>query len=247
MSKNLALALGLLASQAFAVLPEYDNEIADFTSDGCSMIYDSPAYIDCCKIHDYAYWQGGPEVLKEKADSDFAACVEKGTRSSQLAGLFQRGVEIGGHPQWNRSFRWGYGWKYNKGFAPLSKREQDLVTSKALTEDQVLATPITDDKNKALAYPSINNDYCVDEAVLLLKKHLGASRSPIQAYAYNASEFYYTPVNNRYYELTHSSCETPVKFVVGKNKQNHCKRMSAKVMQDSIFIKEIIGLENCRQ
>ncbi|MEE2671972.1 MAG: hypothetical protein VYA54_09685 [Bdellovibrionota bacterium] len=246
MSKKLALALSLIVSQAFAILPEYDNEIADFTSDGCSMIYDSPAYIDCCKIHDYAYWQGGPEVLKEKADSDFSACVEKGTRSSTLAGLFQRGVEIGGHPQWNRSFRWGYGWKYNKGFAPLSKREQGLVIDKALTVDQVLATPKTDDKNKALPYPSKNNDYCLDEAVLLLKKHLGESDSPTKAYVYKAIEVQNKAISDRYYELTHSKCENPVKFSVGEKRENYCTRLRAGVMQDSTFIKEITGLKDCQ-
>ena len=57
-------------------------ELADFTSDGCSLFADGTfenpeLWKECCIRHDIAYWRGGTEKEREKADLVFKSCIEK--------------------------------------------------------------------------------------------------------------------------------------------------------------------------
>ena len=68
---------------------ESKMELADFTSDGCSLFINSTfanpdLWEDCCTLHDMAYWRGGTEeeeaggsclqVLRGKENREFRAC-----------------------------------------------------------------------------------------------------------------------------------------------------------------------------
>ena len=72
-------------------------ELADFTSDGCSLFIDGTfenpeLWKECCLKHDIAYWQGGTKEQREQADLDFKNCVEKKTGDSTLAYLMYEAV-----------------------------------------------------------------------------------------------------------------------------------------------------------
>lgn len=59
--------------------------MSEFNSDGCSgvthqlwqLIYqkDQPPWCDCCKIHDWAYYNGGTSLDRARADADLFACI----------------------------------------------------------------------------------------------------------------------------------------------------------------------------
>jgi hypothetical protein len=119
------LILFTLASSAFA------GELKPFTTDGCSDFPNgTPKHQDlwltCCIEHDLAYWMGGTYKERLEADKELKACVEK-VGEPAIAKLMMAGVRVGGTPFLPTSFRWGYGWKYSRGYKPLTKEEREQV------------------------------------------------------------------------------------------------------------------------
>ena len=110
-------------------------ELADFTSDGCSLFingtFEKPElWKECCFIHDKAYWRGGTEEERKQADLSFKACVEKKTGDPILANLMYEAVRVGGEPYFPTWYRWGYGWPLGRGYKALSDEEEKLVQQK---------------------------------------------------------------------------------------------------------------------
>ena len=110
-------------------------ELADFTSDGCSLFVDGTfenpeLWKECCTRHDIAYWRGGTEKEREKADLVFKSCIEKKTGNSELAELMYKAVRTGGEPYFPTWYRWGYGWPIGRGYTALSPAEEQMVKSK---------------------------------------------------------------------------------------------------------------------
>ena len=108
------------------------HTLKPFHSDGCSLFPDQNIitqkdWSDCCLQHDIAYWQGGTKAQRAAADSVLRVCVLKKTGSKKLADLMYKGVRIGGSPNFPTWYRWGYGWNYMRGYAPLTKEELRLV------------------------------------------------------------------------------------------------------------------------
>jgi len=143
-NRSVALAGAVAASlvlAACAQTPRAQESIAAFTTDGCSLFpnrsFDSKKdWCDCCVVHDLAYWRGGTPDERLAADQKLKACVEERTASPLLAALMYAGVRIGGTPHLNTSFRWGYGWSFGRGYAPLSPAD---VAAAAEREAQYLA------------------------------------------------------------------------------------------------------------
>lgn len=81
-----------------------------FTTDGCSMWPDSD-WVQCCVVHDRAYWCGGPFGERVAADRELQRCVE-GSGHGFVAFLMRGGVFVGGAQLLRTPFRWGYGWPY---------------------------------------------------------------------------------------------------------------------------------------
>ena len=103
-----------------------------FKSDGCSLfpdgsLFERDAWCECCVQHDIAYWQGGSLEQKQEADSELKACVIAATDNELLAETMYQGVKYGGHPIFPNWYRWGYGWPYGRGFAPLNEEEVKQV------------------------------------------------------------------------------------------------------------------------
>ncbi|MCF7969752.1 MAG: hypothetical protein K9L22_01115 [Methylococcaceae bacterium] len=110
-------------------------ELADFSSDGCSQFPDGTfaqqdLWCDCCITHDIAYWQGGSRQQKKQADAALRQCVLQKTDNSLLADTMYYGVTLGGSPVFPVWYRWGYGWRYGRGFQSLNQYEQQQVTDK---------------------------------------------------------------------------------------------------------------------
>jgi hypothetical protein len=107
----------------------------DFTSDGCSLfpdgnLQDRARWCDCCFTHDIAYWQGGSRDDRKLADERLRECVVKRTGNDALAELMYAGVRSGGNPAFPTWYRWGYGWKYGRGYAELNEQEKQQVRKK---------------------------------------------------------------------------------------------------------------------
>lgn len=134
--------------QAFAL----DNEINEFTSDGCSMspdgFMDRPNdFISCCVKHDIAYWHGGTSLERQQADEDLKQCLIS-RDYPRIAIVYFWGVRFGGSNKFKTSYRWGYGWVKNRPYGALNKGEQNLVRRKLsevnwVTLYQKLYTPFS--------------------------------------------------------------------------------------------------------
>lgn len=103
--------------------------INDFWSDGCTLfpdgnLKDRTLWCDCCFNHDIAYWRGGSEDERKEADKTLRACVLSRTGNAALAETMYEGVRVGGSPAFPAWYRWGYGWKYGRGYMPLTAEEQ---------------------------------------------------------------------------------------------------------------------------
>ena len=110
-------------------------QLADFTSDGCSLFIngtfeDPELWKECCHKHDLAYWRGGTEEERNQADLAFKECVLKKTGNAELAEIMYQAVRVGGSPYFPTWYRWGYGWPVGRGYQKLSEQELSLVDQK---------------------------------------------------------------------------------------------------------------------
>ena len=124
--KAMTLAVLLLAGTSTLA-----NDLAMFSTDGCSAfpegsLEEAERWQDCCIAHDLAYWAGGSYADRSGADEALAECVAD-TGEPAIAKLMLAGVRAGGSPFWPTTFRWGYGWRYWRGYAPLTDAEKELV------------------------------------------------------------------------------------------------------------------------
>tara|TARA_Y100000768_G_scaffold388943_1_gene389024 strand:- start:1417 stop:1956 length:540 start_codon:yes stop_codon:yes gene_type:complete len=114
---------------------DISQQLKPFISDGCSLwpegtAQDRSLWLECCVFHDLKYWRGGTQGEKNLADKEFKQCIaEKGY--TQLASLMEFGVEVGGSPRYATSFKWGYGWTYDRGYVPLTPKEKKYLRTLA--------------------------------------------------------------------------------------------------------------------
>jgi hypothetical protein len=93
---------------------EKDPPPKPFTSDGCSMWFDSWKGISlysACFVHDLKYWAGYPNENVERlvADAELMIDVARLLDSTEMAETMFHGVRVGGHEIFKRSFSWGFG------------------------------------------------------------------------------------------------------------------------------------------
>ncbi len=77
-----------------------------------------------------AYWRGGSKEERKAADKALRACVLARTGNSALATTMYDGVRVGGSPVFPAWYRWGYGWKYGRGYQALTEAEQKQAAEK---------------------------------------------------------------------------------------------------------------------
>jgi hypothetical protein len=101
-------------------LPELWAKIArdpppqPFQSDGCSLWFDTWEGEDlypACFLHDLKYWAGypGEDVDRLIADAELMVDVARLLHDTVMAEIMFRGVRVGGHERFKRSFSWGFG------------------------------------------------------------------------------------------------------------------------------------------
>ncbi len=108
------------------------GDLKPFTTDGCSVFPEGTPeqqslWAECCISHDLAYWKGGTHDERLFADKGLETCVAK-LGQPEIAKLMLAGVRVGGTPYLPTSYRWGYGWPYQRGYQALSESELDQVT-----------------------------------------------------------------------------------------------------------------------
>ena len=108
-------------------------ELSPFATDGCSAFPDGTfeqqaLWLDCCVVHDLAYWQGGTREQRSEADEALAECVDS-VGEPAIAKLMLAGVRVGGTPYLPTRFRWGYGWPFTRGYAPLTEAELEQISA----------------------------------------------------------------------------------------------------------------------
>jgi hypothetical protein len=93
-----------------------DNEppAQPFQSDGCSLWLDTwqgVSIYPACFLHDLKYWAGypGEDVARLIADAELLIDVARLLEDTVMAEVMFRGVRVGGHEAFNRSFSWGFG------------------------------------------------------------------------------------------------------------------------------------------
>ena len=124
--KMIAL-LFLLTSTGCAAQPR----LRPFSTDGCTMFPNGvpkhdDLWLDCCVKHDHKYWMGGTRAERLKADVELRDCVAA-VGDSESAELMLKGVRVGGTPYLPTGWRWGYGWRYFRGYKPLTDGEKKLI------------------------------------------------------------------------------------------------------------------------
>lgn len=120
------------------------DDLKPFTSDGCSLFPDgslseNTLWLNCCGDHDLTYWQGGTYDERLKADLALEQCVAR-VGKPYLGKLMLAGVRIGGSPYLPSGFRWGYGWRYPRTYAPLTQSELVAVRNQILRQGLTLPT-----------------------------------------------------------------------------------------------------------
>jgi len=125
-----ALVLLLAAASTAGEAPATD--LADFTSDGCSLfpdgtLKDRDKWCSCCLLHDIDYWAGGTEEDRMRSDERLRDCVRERSGDTTLAETMYLGARAGGHPAFPTGYRWAYGWPFGRGYMPLTGEEQQLV------------------------------------------------------------------------------------------------------------------------
>ncbi|OFZ19747.1 MAG: hypothetical protein A2X94_16615 [Bdellovibrionales bacterium GWB1_55_8] len=111
--------------------PQTPNTLSPFISDGCSSfpdgnLTDKRKWRNCCIEHDIAYWQGGTRSQRLAADTQLRDCVAA-TGEHEIAQAMFAGVRVGGKPNLPTRWRWGYGWKKDNGYGPLTPSQRKQV------------------------------------------------------------------------------------------------------------------------
>lgn len=105
--------------------------LKEFTSDGCSYWPDGTrekpdAWLECCYEHDRDYWLGGTRDQRKMSDLRLKECVKQ-EFADWMGILMLLGVRVGGRPNYDTSYKWGYGWTYERGYIEVSKEELDYA------------------------------------------------------------------------------------------------------------------------
>lgn len=110
------MLVSVSVQQASAQLAPQVNRLKPFTTDGCSVWIDGTVtepylWRHCCVAHDKAYWIGGTNLERNKADEDLLACVSD-VGGKAMGSYMYFFVSTGGGPFLVTPYRWGYGWDF---------------------------------------------------------------------------------------------------------------------------------------
>lgn len=131
----LLLCAGLSLSEPSSIRP--------FTTDECTLVDEGPpedpdAWCHCCVAHDLNYWKGGTWREKELADIQFRRCIAAAGYPDR-ARVMYNAVRIWGGAYLPFVWRWGYGWRYGRGYKELTPSEKIAVERMLMHEETLQA------------------------------------------------------------------------------------------------------------
>ena len=106
--------------------PKQANTLRPYTTDGCSNWLNAN-WIECCVIHDIAYWKGGTEEERDTANDELRKCVGEKAHHHIIGKLMQWGTDLGGTPTSLTTYGWGYGWEHQRAYGPITPEEQKQI------------------------------------------------------------------------------------------------------------------------
>jgi hypothetical protein len=182
------LAVLSLSSSAYAEGVSVSALMHPFTTDGCSSWPDGwpgneTQWRHCCVLHDVRYWMGGTRVERKAADHELGRCIGASDNSqlTKIMGeLMAKGVRVGGEPGLPFTWRWGYGWKVDRGYAPLSDDEKRLVNQ--FLPQHPLAVQVTN-PGILVTIPAQTEDRCEDLVRSEFAKAEGVEPLHVEKYA----------------------------------------------------------------
>lgn len=156
-----------------------ENILRPFTTDGCSTSPDNAwignnSWLNCCVEHDKAYWLGGTAAEKDLADSSLKNCLLDAGMDEIRAEIYYRSVQVGGSAHLPTSWKWGYGWKKPRGYAPVTEadRRQAARFARLLDLPKKIVTPIYK-INEALT----TKNYCKEDLIRRIVAQAGLQSS----------------------------------------------------------------------
>jgi len=208
------------------------NKLVPFTADGCPTFPYSIEYPNqdkwalCCIQHNVAYWKGGSSDDRQDADKQLRACIiEQG--DANAAGLVYVGVRQRDMDLITLTRRWGYGWKINRGYAPLSIDERAQVTQleKEIPTDYRTVKLAPRAKNLLSSRDTLTGNFCVDGVLTFIQEQLHRSVIPMRV------QHELTPVQGGFEEtvkINDQNFEKPYVFTFFTNNKNACTLPASK-------------------
>ncbi len=232
-----------------AATNEMRNILKPFTSDGCSSFpngipfNDENLWLDCCIKHDVHYWRGGTFKERKKADLGLQECITE-KAGNALGEAMYLGVRAGGDTNLPFSWRWGYGWSIDRGYAELNSDEQAQADKlikqipKNLLDMPIVSNSIVPQRS------SLTGDYCLDAAVVLIESKLGHAFRIINQSSQTQEKpsGYWKTLN-----IETDNCPSPFNFTFLLLRKNACKvQIDELTARDRIRLLKIESPKDCR-
>ncbi len=204
----------------------YANELAPFSSDGCSRYAEGTSsntkqWNHCCLQHDVIYWQGGTQQQRRDADEALNQCVAD-TGATFRAFLMWLGVRVGGSAKINTSWSWGYGWNLDRGYGPLEQAEKNQVDQGLAIVPANLNDVVTKHAPTRPQRKSVTGDFCLDSAIGRVYTKLGRPFKITET----SSELHYNSGRwLRSIKIVPNGCGEPFQFSFDLAGKNDCSRV----------------------
>ena len=226
---------------SFASAEEF--KLRPFFTDGCSGVLDADylftgkSYVDCCIVHDIAYWKGGSLEEKERADKVFGQCISE-KLNPFLGSLFEQGVKYGGSASFDFPWRWGYGWYPKRPPGLLSgpdwKQVEALIPQSA--EDLVIPGE-QEEANSTKFHPSLTGNHCLDSIYTYI--------SPMEVLITITDISYKDTKSGSKASVHIEGCDGSIDFFFSADRKSCSSRYSIKSSKPEALYKYIDNTENC--
>lgn len=226
----------------------YHNRLLPFSSDGCSRFpdgipyYNEKKWLHCCIEHDVAYWAGGTQEDRKKADLELRTCVAN-TGEDSIAAAMYSGVRLGGYAHFPTSWKWGYGWVLERAYSQHSVNEKAQIEKlkKEIPSDYnlipIASQPVVPERT------SLTGDYCLDASIQQIEMSLNRTFQILsqKQWTEETSSGWF-----RYINVQTDGCKDPFEFSFHILRKNACATpMSELVARGRIRIRKLVIPKNC--
>lgn len=205
------------------------NRLRPFTSDGCPHLAEAISYPQedqwrlCCVEHDKAYWKGGSQDQRQKADLDLQSCItERG--SPEAARLVYYAVRSS--QKWTPTLPWGYGWVLPRNTAIHSNEELlEIKKMEPLVPVDLRRVPTSVRNEKPSKTESLTGNRCIDASLTVLQRDLNKTVTPLQVHYETKS---LVIGHEHTVKILSRECSLPYLFRYHLKSKNDCEAKRAK-------------------